>query len=56
MTNRQMLDKYKELIIQSMEIESLAAHGLRYIGSALEKYMWMDAELKDDEKEKKEDK
>ena len=53
MTNREMLDKYKELIIKSMVTYPITKHDLRYIGSAIEKYMWMDAELEANEKDKK---
>ncbi|KKK97956.1 hypothetical protein LCGC14_2647570 [marine sediment metagenome] len=56
MTNREMLDKYKELISKAMVTYPITKHDLRYIGSAIEKYMWMDAELKDDDKNKKENK
>ena len=53
MTNRQMLDKYKEIIIAAMKITVLDTKILVNIGEALEKYMWMDSELKEHEKGKK---
>lgn len=51
MTNREMLDRYKELIITAMSTDVINTHNIRYIGSAIEKYIWMDAEL--EEKKKK---
>ncbi len=50
MTNREMLDKYKKLIIASMNMNVLDTDILVRIGEALEKYMWMNAELEADKK------
>lgn len=62
MTNREMLDKYKDLIcikLKSLDecnneiYDDTRPDTLIKIGKALEKYIWMDAELKEDENDKK---
>ena len=53
MTNREMLNKYKELIENELEYDTNDAEEILTIGRSLERYMWMDAELKDDDKDKK---
>ena len=58
MTNREMLDKYKELIIRGMDrlneihIDQIMTDLILQVGEALEKYIWMDNELKEEEQDK----
>lgn len=58
MTNIEMLDKYKELIIRGMDrlneihIDQIMTDLILQVGEALEKYIWMDNELKEEEQDK----
>ncbi len=58
MTKRKMLDKYKELIIRDMDrlneihIDQIMTDLILQVGEALEKYIWMDNELKEEEQDK----
>ena len=59
MTNREMVDKYKDLINERLDklkelykTTGADSNILVKMGEALEKYMWMDIQLEEDRQDK----
>ncbi len=50
MTNREMLDRYKELIEEELVLDTNDAEEILNMGKSLERYIWMDTELETNKK------